>query len=160
MTTFLFANVAVSGVRILATLGWDRRDRFIVSASLALGLGVSLVPRWFSYVFTYDGDSDALRGLLDAVEITVGTGYCVGSFLAMALNLLLPVEAEGGAAEKGRVGDSSSSGEDVSPGGTEGGEGEVAAVPTVGAGGGGAGFAAAGPSPVVGGPRGAVAAGG
>eukprot|EP00168_Porphyra_purpurea_P009116 TRINITY_DN2202_c0_g1_i4.p1 TRINITY_DN2202_c0_g1~~TRINITY_DN2202_c0_g1_i4.p1 ORF type:complete len:508 (-),score=198.00 TRINITY_DN2202_c0_g1_i4:154-1677(-) len=136
MTTFLFANVAVSGVRILATLDWDRRDRFIVSASLALGLGVSLVPRWFSYVFTYGGDSDALRGFLDAVEITVGTGYCVGSFMAMGLNLLLPIEAEDdAAADKGLIDDSSTSGDDVTPASTEGSGGEAVPVPPMGTGG-------------------------
>ncbi|OSX72760.1 hypothetical protein BU14_0407s0024 [Porphyra umbilicalis] len=94
MTTFLFANVAVSGIRILARLGWTRRDRFIVSAALAVGLGVSLVPNWFEYIFTYEGDSAGLQAVIDAVKITVSTGYCIGAIIAIALNLLLPFEEE------------------------------------------------------------------
>jgi len=94
MTTFLFANVAVSGIRILARLGWTRRDRFIVSAALAIGLGVSLVPNWFEYIFTYGGDSAGLQAVIDAVKITVSTGYCVGALIAIVLNLLLPFEEE------------------------------------------------------------------
>jgi len=94
MTTFLFANVAVSGIRILARLGWTRRDRFIVSAALAIGLGVSLVPNWFEYIFTYGGDSAGLQAVIDAVKITVSTGYCIGAIIAIVLNLLLPFEEE------------------------------------------------------------------
>lgn len=94
MTTFLFANVAVSGIRILGRLPWTRRDRFIISSALAIGLGVSLVPNWFSFVFTYSGTSAATRAIIEAVEITVGTGYCIGALIAIVLNLLLPMEVE------------------------------------------------------------------
>lgn len=94
MTTFLFANVAVSGIRILGRLPWSRRDRFIIAAALSVGLGVSLVPNWFSYVFTYEGTNVTARAFIDAVEITVGTGYCIGAIIAIALNLLLPFEVE------------------------------------------------------------------
>lgn len=46
MTTFLFANVAVSGIKILASAGDSRRSRFIVACSLGLGLGVTIAPAW------------------------------------------------------------------------------------------------------------------
>lgn len=47
MTTFLFAAVAASGLRIIATEPFTRRNRFILTASLALGFGATLVPTWF-----------------------------------------------------------------------------------------------------------------
>lgn len=46
MTTFLFANVAVSGIKILASAGDSRRSRFIVACSMGLGLGVTIAPAW------------------------------------------------------------------------------------------------------------------
>ena len=38
MQTFLYATIAISGIRILATIPWTRRNRFILSASFGLGL--------------------------------------------------------------------------------------------------------------------------
>lgn len=46
MTTFLFAAVAVSGIRIISTTPFTRRNRFILTAALALGYGATLVPEW------------------------------------------------------------------------------------------------------------------
>ncbi|KAJ9504870.1 hypothetical protein QJQ45_030430 [Haematococcus lacustris] len=44
MTTFLFANVMSSGIKIIVSEGnLDRRTRFIMACSLALGVGVELV---------------------------------------------------------------------------------------------------------------------
>jgi uric acid-xanthine permease len=48
MTTFLFAAVAVSGIRIISTTPFTRRNRFILTASLAVGYGATLVPSWVS----------------------------------------------------------------------------------------------------------------
>ncbi|KAI9499003.1 permease family-domain-containing protein [Zychaea mexicana] len=92
MNAFLFASVTVSGIRILAYLPWTRRDRFIATTSLALGLGVTLCPGWFSHVFTYQGDNESLLGFLSAVETIVNTGYCIGSLMAIFLNLVVPQE--------------------------------------------------------------------
>ncbi|KAG0747877.1 hypothetical protein G6F16_001640 [Rhizopus arrhizus] len=92
MNAFLFASVTVSGIRILAYLQWTRRDRFIVTCSLALGLGVTLVPSWFTHVFQYSGDNAALKGFLSAIETIVDTGYCIGSLMAIFLNLIVPAE--------------------------------------------------------------------
>lgn len=46
MITFLFANIVVSGVRILGQKELDRRDRFVVAAGLGVGIGVAVVPQW------------------------------------------------------------------------------------------------------------------
>lgn len=71
MTTFLFSTVAVAGIRILSYLKWTRRDRFIVSAAMTIGLGVNLVPNWFNYVLTYSGSNQSLRGFLDSIQVIV-----------------------------------------------------------------------------------------
>ncbi|KAK9762969.1 hypothetical protein K7432_010768 [Basidiobolus ranarum] len=89
MTTFLFASVATSGIRILGYLDWTRRDRIIVAASLAMALGVELVPGWFSHVLpsTYNV---ALAGLYEAIETIASTGYILAGIISIFLNLTLP----------------------------------------------------------------------
>lgn len=94
MTTFLFAAVAVSGVRIISTVPFTRRNRFILTASLALGYGATLVPTWFSYVFTYQGDNRALEGFFQAIELVCETGFAITAFLSLFLNLFLVEEIE------------------------------------------------------------------
>jgi len=42
MTTFLFAAVAVSGMRIVATQPFTRRNRFILTCALAVGFGAEV----------------------------------------------------------------------------------------------------------------------
>lgn len=93
MTVFLFASVATSGIRILGYIEWTRRDRVIVAASLALALGVSLVPDWFSYVLpTFE--NEALQGLMEAVDTVISTGYIMAGIMSILLNLVLPYEKE------------------------------------------------------------------
>ncbi|KAK3111295.1 hypothetical protein LTR53_013591 [Teratosphaeriaceae sp. CCFEE 6253] len=94
MTTFLFSAVAVSGIRIISTINFDRRARFILTASLAIGLGATLLPDWFAYVFTYQGDNRGLLGFFNAIELVLETGFAVTAFLALILNLILPAEIE------------------------------------------------------------------
>jgi uric acid-xanthine permease len=92
MTTFLFSSVAISGIRIISTVPFTRRTRFILTASMSLGFGATLVPNWFSYVFTYSGDNHALSGFLDAIVLVMETGFAVNALVAIILNLLLPQE--------------------------------------------------------------------
>ncbi|KAI5783878.1 permease family-domain-containing protein [Peziza echinospora] len=94
MTTFLFTSVAVSGMRIISTMPFTRRNRFILTAALALGYGATLVPNWFDYFFTYAGGNKALQGLLDAISLIMETGFAVTAFAAMILHGLLVEEAE------------------------------------------------------------------
>lgn len=94
MTTFLFAAVAVSGIRIISTMPFTRRNRFILTAALALGFGATLQGEWFAFVFTYDGDNRALTGFYSAIELVMETGFAVAAFLALFLNLVLPEEIE------------------------------------------------------------------
>ena len=48
MTTFLFANMTVSGIKVMTSEPVDRRERFILAVSAAFGLGTTLVPDLFS----------------------------------------------------------------------------------------------------------------
>lgn len=47
MTTFLFTSVAVSGIKIISTMAFTRRNRFILTAALAIGYGATLVTNYF-----------------------------------------------------------------------------------------------------------------
>jgi xanthine/uracil permease len=99
MTTFLFCAVAVSGMAIVNRVPFTRRTRFVLTASLAIGYGSTLVPTWFSNVFTYSGDNHSLRGFYDAIVLVMETGFAVTAFLAMILNLILDEEIEETATE-------------------------------------------------------------
>jgi xanthine/uracil permease len=77
MTTFLFCAVAVSGMAIVNRIPFNRRTRFILTASLSVGYGATLVPTWFSTVFTYSGDNHALQGFYDAIVLVMETGFAV-----------------------------------------------------------------------------------
>jgi uracil-xanthine permease len=94
MTTFLFSAVAVSGIRIISTIPFTRRNRFILTAGLAPGIGATLVPTWFSYVFTYKGDNHALLGFFNAIVLIMETGFALTAFLTLILNLIIPEEIE------------------------------------------------------------------
>ena len=94
MTTFLFGAVAASGLRIISAVPFTRRNRFIMTAAISVGFGATLVPAWFSYVFTYHGGNTAKQGLFDAIELVMETGFAVAGFIATILNLLLPEDEE------------------------------------------------------------------
>lgn len=89
MTVFLFANVFVSGLRILSQLRWTRRDRFILAVASAIGLGVVIVPNALKS-FIPEASSSAVQGLRQGVVIILSTGYSIGSLIAMLLNFALP----------------------------------------------------------------------
>lgn len=94
MTSFLFSSVAVSGIRIIASVDFTRRNRFVITASFALGMGVTLVPSWWGYFFTYEGDNRALEGLLNAVDLVMTNGFAVTAIVGVILNLLIPDEPD------------------------------------------------------------------
>lgn len=94
MTTFLFTSVAVSGMKIICSTEFTRRDRFLLTASLLPGFGATLVPDWFSYVFTYLGPNKALQGFFDAIVLVMETGFALTGFIGVILNLSLPQMAD------------------------------------------------------------------
>lgn len=100
MTTFLFSSVLVSGMAILSKVPFNRRNRFVFTASLALGYGATLVPNWFSYVFK-ETSNKSLEGFLDAIVLVLETGFAVTALyvfpslcirLCLCLYILTPAD--------------------------------------------------------------------
>lgn len=90
MTTFLFTSVAVSGIKIISTTEFTRRDRFVLTASLLPGMGATLVPDWFAHVFTYSGGNQSLQGFFDAIVLVMSSGFATTGIIGVILNLLIP----------------------------------------------------------------------
>lgn len=90
MQAFLYATIAVSGLRILATIAWTRRDRFILSASLGMGLLDIVTPAWFAQVLDYSGPNVQLAGFLEGVNLLVETPFILTMLVAVLLNLIMP----------------------------------------------------------------------
>ena len=80
-TIFMFAMVAVAGIRIVVQDGLDPRKEFILAVALGLGLGVHFVP----------SATAALKGL-GPLHVVVSSGLAVSAIVATVLNLLLPPE--------------------------------------------------------------------
>jgi NCS2 family nucleobase:cation symporter-2 len=91
-STFLFGNVAASGARILAYAKWTRRDRFIAGTMFAFGFASLCVEDWFSYIFTYQGDNNGIKGLIQAVTLIIEEPYLISALLGVVLNACLPDE--------------------------------------------------------------------
>ena len=74
VTTFLFATVATSGIRVLSYNRFTRRDRFVLAAAMSFGVGDLLVPTIFTHLF--DGvkhPNKGLQGLFDSITIVLST---------------------------------------------------------------------------------------
>jgi len=104
MTIFLFCNVLVSGIVVASTLDLhSRRIKFIMALSLCVGVGVTVWPFAFqdmrasSYTANFwrcEDCSDEMQGFRNGISIFLSTGYCVGSVIAIILNLILPADEE------------------------------------------------------------------
>lgn len=94
MTSFLFTSVAVSGIKIISSTEFSRRDRFVLTAAILPGLGATLVPTWFNYVFTYKGPNKSLTGFFNAIVLVMETGFALTGFLGVILNLFIPPLAD------------------------------------------------------------------
>ncbi|KAJ7616438.1 xanthine/uracil permease [Roridomyces roridus] len=95
VTTFLFASVAVSGIRVLSYVEYDRRARFVLAAALSFGVGDLLVPGIFEHLFDgVDHPNKALQGFFNSITIVLSTPFLAAGIVAALLNLILPMEAE------------------------------------------------------------------
>jgi uracil-xanthine permease len=93
VTTFLFASVAVSGLRVLSYIRFTRRDRFVLAAALSFGVGDLLVPRIFTHLFDrVENPNKGLAGVFNSITIVLSTPFLVSGIVAVLLNLLLPQE--------------------------------------------------------------------
>ncbi|KAJ3126467.1 hypothetical protein HK098_007519 [Nowakowskiella sp. JEL0407] len=90
MTSFLFASVAVAGIRIMSMLKWTRRDRFILTIGLTIGIGVVLLPNWFSNVFPVY-QSEVLNSFVLTIQIIMDTGFVICALIIMLLNSIVPL---------------------------------------------------------------------
>eukprot|EP00931_Biecheleriopsis_adriatica_P030501 TRINITY_DN17989_c0_g1_i4.p1 TRINITY_DN17989_c0_g1~~TRINITY_DN17989_c0_g1_i4.p1 ORF type:complete len:605 (-),score=111.75 TRINITY_DN17989_c0_g1_i4:47-1861(-) len=113
MTTFLFCQVLVSGLAVLSKVDLgSRRNRVILGISLGFGVGVAMTPNifndmrdspysarfWPCFVDEKTGTGrdcdDVEKGLRNGIMMFLGTPYCIGSVLAMLMNLILPADME------------------------------------------------------------------
>ncbi|KAL0950318.1 hypothetical protein HGRIS_010293 [Hohenbuehelia grisea] len=93
VTTFLFASVAVSGLRVLAYNRFTRRDRFILAAALSFGFGNLLAPGIFTHLFDgVDNPNRGLQGLFDSITIVLETPFLSAGIVASLLNVIIPQE--------------------------------------------------------------------
>ena len=87
VTTFLFATVMTSGVRVLSYLTWKRRERFILATALAFGVGDLLVPGWYSYLFERVSNvGSGLQSLFDSITIVLETPCALLLLLVVPLS--------------------------------------------------------------------------
>jgi len=95
VTTFLFASVAVSGLRVLSYISFTRRERFILAAALSFGLGDLIIPGIFTHLFDRVPSAritPGLKGLFDSITILLSTPFLSAGIVATMLNLILPPE--------------------------------------------------------------------
>ncbi|KAJ7664406.1 xanthine/uracil permease [Mycena polygramma] len=100
VTTFLFASVSVSGLRVLSYNRYTRRDRFVLAAALSFGLGDLLVPGLFTHLFDgVNNPNSALQGFFDSITIILSTPFLAAAIVAVILNIILPLEFDSEAPE-------------------------------------------------------------
>lgn len=80
-TTFIFGTIALSGIRILAGVDFQRKQVITVAVSFGIGLGVVFVP-------------EVLKDLSPMLQNVFGTAVSAGGITAMLCSLLLPGKEE------------------------------------------------------------------
>lgn len=76
-TLILFGSIAVAGIRIIASHPIDRKSIYVMALAFGFGLGVSLVP-------------DALAGIPDILQKTLGSPITIAGLVAILATLILP----------------------------------------------------------------------
>jgi len=100
MTTFLFCNVFISGLRVVSSCNLEsRRNRFLLAMSMGVGMGVAMVPYLFgdfraseftSSFWPCTDCNKEEKAVRSGIILFLNTPYCIGSFMAMLLNVILP----------------------------------------------------------------------
>lgn len=92
-TTLLFANISVSGIKVMTSVPMTRRVRFIIAVSLAFGLGVTIRPNWTLGMLNCETITNrGVQGLCSGAELTMTTGYAVGCICALILHAIMPFD--------------------------------------------------------------------
>ncbi|KAI5450039.1 hypothetical protein NCC49_003801 [Naganishia albida] len=95
VTTFLFASVMASGIRILSYLKWGRKERFVLAASLTFGMGNMLASGWFEHLFDdVSSTSKGLNGFLSSITIIISAPYLSAFLVGCILWNILPDDEE------------------------------------------------------------------
>ncbi|KAF9035931.1 xanthine/uracil permease [Panaeolus papilionaceus] len=95
VTTFLFANVVTSGIRVLSNSPFARRERFILAAALAFGVANLLHNDMFTHLFeSVENPNKGLKGLFDSITIVLSTPFLSAGLVAAILNLVLAREPD------------------------------------------------------------------
>ena len=81
----IFISIAVSGMQLIAKQGFNKRNTIILSLSLALGYGISLVPELLVRIFN---STNNIGYLLFSNSVS---SMFIFAFL---LNLILPKSLE------------------------------------------------------------------
>lgn len=93
VTTFLFASVVASGIKVISYIKFTRKDRFILAAAGAFGFGNLLVPDWASYLFAdVNSPSSSLQGFFNSIVIVISTPYLIAGLVASILYQIIPDE--------------------------------------------------------------------
>lgn len=93
-TVVMFAMVAVAGLRIAFRDGLTLRNELILAVTLALGMGVIMVPDAVANLQFYDGDNTLLRSAQQSLQIVAQSGLAVGAITAATLNLIFPERSD------------------------------------------------------------------
>lgn len=89
-TVIMFAMVAVAGLHIIVADGFAPRDQFILAITLALGLGVAMVPNAVAGIGKIAVTSEGARMAVRALGILVANPLAIGAVTAIGLNLMMP----------------------------------------------------------------------
>jgi hypothetical protein len=74
LLTLEHAQVVTSGIKVLSTLSWTRKERFTLAVCLAIGMGNILVKDFLTHLFDGVKDpSEGLNGFLNSIEVVIST---------------------------------------------------------------------------------------
>ncbi|OAA56187.1 Xanthine/uracil/vitamin C permease [Niveomyces insectorum RCEF 264] len=93
MQVFLYSTIVVAGVRVLGLVPFTRRNRFILTASLGIGLMDTVQPKWFAQILNYSGSNVHLSGFEQGLNLIVETPFIIGAVIGVFLNLVLPLDS-------------------------------------------------------------------
>ena len=92
-TVIMFAMVAVAGFDILQDGGFTPRKQLILAITLALGLGVTMVPEATAHLRDAGASTGTAHSVMQALGILMESGLSVGTMAAVILNLVLPPDS-------------------------------------------------------------------
>lgn len=90
MQVFLYSTIVVAGLRVLSTVPFTRRNRFILTVALGIGFVDIVQPDWFAQILDYSGPNVSLEGFEEGVNLIIETPFILAAVVSVFLNLVLP----------------------------------------------------------------------